>query len=118
MATRAAAMPRSAPATRSFGPTVLRWNDAQASCKAWGGDLAAVGSCPEYSFMLCFVSKDTWIGANDVAVEGTFMWTTQEPFVFTSWDTGYPQDTNHSLNCVSIGSALTWQDAVGQEIVS
>jgi len=93
-----------------YDGSVLRWNDAQASCKAWGGDLAAVGSGPEYSFMLSFVSKATWIGANDVAVEGTFMWTTQEPFVFTSWDTGDPQDTNHSVNCVSIGSALTWQD--------
>lgn len=87
-----------------------RWADAQAFCKAWGGDLAAITSGTEYAFLLSFVGKDTWIGASDIATEGAFTWTTQEPFVYTSWGVGYPEDSTHTLNCVTIGAGLTWQD--------
>lgn len=87
-----------------------RWNDARATCAAWGGDLAAVTSAAEYTFILSFVIKNTWLGASDLAVEGTYTWTTQEPFSFMTWDPGYPMDTTHALNCVAIGSGLGWQD--------
>lgn len=91
------------------GP-IARWNDAQASCKAWGGDLASVGSSAEYSFLVTFIPRNTWLGANDIATEGTYVWPTLEPFAYASWEPSYPQDTNHSLNCVATGTQLGWLD--------
>ncbi len=37
-----------------------------------------------------------WIGATDKTVEGTWAWVTGEPFVFTRWEIGQPDDSNDS----------------------
>ncbi len=87
-----------------------RWDVARTTCTTWGGALVAVGSANEYTFILGFAGKDTWLGATDIAKEGDFMWSQPEPFTFTDWEPGYPSDTDHTHNCVAIAASLEWQD--------
>ena len=50
------------------------------------------------------ISEFVWLGANDEAVESSFMWLPAEtPVNFQDWDSDniQPSDTSHSENCIA-----------------
>ena len=67
---------------------------------------------------------DVWLGGNDIASEGNFVWTTGEPFTFTRWAEedlmwGFANEPNNSgagENCVMMSNHhggsedRTWHD--------
>ena len=68
--------------------------NAQAQTLTLGGQtgyLASVHSVAENNFLLG-LSSDGWIGLNDIAVEGTYVWTSGEANTFTNWNGGEPND--------------------------
>jgi hypothetical protein len=52
---------------------------------------------------------DTWLGASDEAQEGVWVWVTGEPFTYTNWDFGEPNDAGGE-DCAVYAEFGTWND--------
>ena len=102
------------------------WTDAEAQATALGGHLVAVNSQAEQDFLdRTFMSGPSrssifWNGFNDLAQEGTFVWTTGEPVTYTNWHPGepnnYPDTAPHqedyaAMNWCTDVSTATWRIA-------
>ena len=62
--------------------------------------------------MRASVSTDSslrWIGLNDGDREGTFVWVNAEPFTFTNWNGGEPNNNNDE-DCVGMLGDGRWND--------
>lgn len=51
-----------------------------------------------------------WIGGHDTRVEGDFEWVSEEPFVYTNWAAGQPDNLNNS-DAIELLVDYTWNDA-------
>ncbi len=62
------------------------------------GHLATITSQSENHFVANLVPNDArvWIGLSDVASQGDYAWVTGEPFSYSSWDTGQPDNYNYN----------------------
>src|SRR5262249_9430267 len=93
--------------------TAKSWLDAQTDCEKWGGDLVAITSEEEQKFVAAFVAANSWIGDNDQKTEGNFQWTSGEPWSYSNWHSGEPNDSGGNEDCAEIYSADgTWNDAL------
>ncbi len=78
--------------------SALTWDDAQAACAELGGHLAAITSLRENELASRALPsepplQDVWIGASDQdSGERNFTWVSGEPFDFTHWRRGEPND--------------------------
>ena len=73
----------------------LDWASAEASCVGHGGHLATVADAQDNTraFNRCFAER-CWIGFNDRANEGTFVWVDgSKGTAFQSWAEGEPSNT-------------------------
>lgn len=78
----------------------ITWSDAKAAAQAAGGHLATITSPGEQNAVLAQigggVSGDTWIGAQQppgsVEPDQGYAWVTGEPFLYTNWGSGQPDD--------------------------
>ncbi|MCH2111234.1 MAG: hypothetical protein MK213_00115 [Planctomycetes bacterium] len=94
------------------------WTDAEASAVLLGGHLATVRSQTENDWIwqtfsyFGGVDRDLWIGLNDVAVEGTFVWSSGDPSTFRYWAANQPDNNGGNENYVHIGELSTdqWND--------
>eukprot|EP00092_Neocalanus_flemingeri_P103047 GFUD01131827.1.p1 GENE.GFUD01131827.1~~GFUD01131827.1.p1 ORF type:complete len:228 (-),score=41.75 GFUD01131827.1:15-698(-) len=73
------------------------WEDAELRCTQDGGHLASILSEEERKFIQdnLYINKyqTTWIGANDRAVEGVWVWTDGSAWEFTDWKEGEPNNS-------------------------
>jgi uncharacterized repeat protein (TIGR02543 family) len=81
----------------------LTWAQAKAHAEAAGGSLATFPNEITWNRARLAIGPDAlldinglWIGATDSAEEGVWRWITGEPFDFTQWATGEPNDRNNS----------------------
>ena len=94
--------------------TRMNWDVAEAFAVSQGGHLMSITSAAEQAFILAtFLSGPNdrmplWLGINDVAVEGTFVWTTGEAVTFTAWDINEP----NNLGDEDFG-VINWNHAAG-----
>jgi hypothetical protein len=93
------------------------WSAAEATAIAHGGHLATVNDADENEFLragvLGFDGADRrgWIGFNDVALEGTFVWTSGEPITYTNWNAGEPNNSGGAEDATEMfGSNGEWND--------
>ncbi len=103
------------------------WDSAEALAVSLGGHLVSVNSQAEQNFLTAtFLPSLTanpdeifWIGANDTAVEGTFVWSSGEPFTYSNWHPGEPNNNGGNENYAvmnvhfgAFGSSVkgTWND--------
>src|SRR5262249_22655581 len=76
------------------------WLPAEAEAVALGGHLASITSAAEQNFIVnTFLSGANdrnilWLGLNDQAVEGTFVWSSGEPVTYTNFQGGEPNNFN------------------------
>jgi cysteine-rich repeat protein len=68
------------------------WDKALTDCTGWGGHLAAITSDAEIAFVRLHITERTWIGGNEKAVEGTWVWENGEPWSYAPWNAGEPND--------------------------
>ena len=74
----------------------LPWHKAKEICQGIGGHLATITSEEEQRVIeeLCSGSfyPAYWLGATDEASEGDWKWVTGEPFSYTKWASGQPDN--------------------------
>jgi hypothetical protein len=84
------------------------WTAAEARAVELGGHLATVRSDEENVYIFNEIRgfdgsfRRVWIGLNDVANEGTFVWSSGEPVTFTNWGAGEPNNAGGVENFVQI----------------
>jgi uncharacterized delta-60 repeat protein len=70
------------------------WDKAEAEAVAHGGHLVSINSAEENQWLLnTFGSNRLWIGFNDIAQEGSWVWTDGSPTTFTKWSPGEPNNS-------------------------
>jgi hypothetical protein len=79
------------------------WSDSEAFATSLGGHLATIGDASENAFIYetftanGSVNRGLWIGLNDAASEGVFVWSSGEPVGYTNWGSalGGPPEPNN-----------------------
>ena len=63
------------------------WTDSEAQAVALGGHLATINDQAEQDWVFNIFSsgRNLWIGLNDAAEEGTFVWISGEAFTYSNW---------------------------------
>src|SRR6187401_188807 len=95
----------------------LTWNQAKEDAERRGGHLATITSQAELNHItglaLGFPSIGSyWLGATDQEQEGVWRWVTGEPWEFTFWNVGEPNNTGGEHHLVAdIHHGHLWNDA-------
>lgn len=103
------------------------WTAAEAKAVALGGHLATVRNADENEWLRANLGnfkgldRRLWLGFNDFASEGSFVWTSGENPGFTNWSGGEPNDFGGREDATELfGSNGAWndnQDAPGDVVV-
>jgi len=87
----------------------LTWAAAEADCASFGAGfhLATLTTLTEVEEVAALTnSDDQWIGANDLASEGSFLWVTGEPFTWAPytapWEPDNPDNSGDDEHCVEL----------------
>ncbi|MBR5619800.1 MAG: leucine-rich repeat protein, partial [Clostridia bacterium] len=102
----------------------INWHWAKALCEKMGGHLATVTSSDENSIVGSLVNGAVTngstlaqfaIGGTDELTEGSWRWVTGEPWSYTNWASGQPDNYNGNQNYASYWqSGATWDDYQGR----
>lgn len=82
--------------------TTSNWTDAEATAVSLGGHLATVEDQGENDWLFDTfgsyggVNRNLWIGLNDAALEGTFVWSSGSTSDFRNWNPGQPDNYPNS----------------------
>ena len=101
----------------------MSWTAGEALAVSLGGHLATVRSVQEHDWIRQQVfplsGGNLFIGFNDVAVEGQWVWSSGEPVTYTNWFGGFPdnccggQDAARIMSCCSNG----WDDVTADATI-
>lgn len=93
----------------------MTWNDAKTFAEQHGGYLAAINDDAENQILLSNYNSPIqtnyfWIGYNDIATEGSWIWANGEAAVYTKWWS--QPGNNNTYNCTQFGyfSEGRWGD--------
>ena len=93
------------------------WTAAEAEAVTAGGHLAAINDASENRFLsTAFGSSSTrlWIGFNDVATEGTFVWSNGDAVTYTNWAVFELNNLGgEDYTVINWGAGGTWNDCRG-----
>lgn len=101
----------------------LSWKLANTFCETAGGHLATITSEREKAVIEKLLEGAPfgkyWIGATDADWEGGWQWITGEPFEWTDWDSGQPDNSDYEEegeNYLEMGSGFGnhWNDNYGE----
>lgn len=91
--------------------------NAELDCVALGGHLASVKTAASNTIVAALVSAtpSAFLGGNDLATEGAFVWPDGTPATYTNWRTGEPNNGNnggYEEDCIVIQGLLAgvWDD--------
>lgn len=97
------------------------WYDSQTEAMALNGNLVTINDAEENQWVLDNfsnvqgVTRELWIGLNDIATEGTFVWASGEPVAYVNWNTGEPNNNGDEdgVHLYPIGATAPgkWNDA-------
>jgi hypothetical protein len=88
------------PATGHYYEQVgpMTWAEAEAYAVSVGGHLVTINNQAEQDWLaVTFTDLILWIGMNDRAAEGSWVWSSGEPVTYTNWTVFEPN------NCTSCG---------------
>jgi|GEM_PF-605046 len=98
-----------------LNPLSLSGSAAQNFAQNLGANLVSVQSQAENQCIISSLNQMgqsgvIWIGFNDEAVEGAFVWYDQSPVVYTNWAPGEPNNAGGDESCVQIYPDGMWND--------
>ena len=87
-------------------PIPRNYEEARAHCQAEGAEPAVVESEGEavwlHATAVEVARQDYWLGADDRAVEGSFVWWNGAPLDYARWDEGEPNNAGDRQDCAHI----------------
>lgn len=87
------------------------WYTAEANAIALGGHLVTFNDAAEELWAKAtFGGYTFWIGMNDIAVEGSWGWTSGEPVTYTNWGGGEPNNYGNEDWAVMNWGGAGWND--------
>ena len=88
------------------------WANAMNDCKARGGHLATITSAAENAFITSRFdgSERIWLGGSDAMSEGSWQWVTGEPWSFSGFGEGEPNDLAPGEDYLELGEGGVWND--------
>lgn len=96
--------------------TAWLWADARLLAMAQGGHMVTIADASEDS-LVSEIAKSRGahvaIGLNDVVKEGTWVWVTGEPFSYSHWQPGEPNNSNNEDYGMLFVLLGTWNDYSG-----
>jgi len=84
------------------------WTDARTACSNMGGYLVTVTSAAENNFIFSLWPSG-WIGLTDEVNEGVWRWVTGEPYSYSSWNPGEPNNAGNEDYIQFVGGGK-WND--------
>lgn len=71
------------------------WDNAEANAVALGGHLVTIDDAAEEAWLRAIFGEQVlyWIGFNDAAAEGTWVWVSGEPVTYTNWEGVEPNNS-------------------------
>ncbi|MGE4182002.1 MAG: C-type lectin domain-containing protein [Limisphaerales bacterium] len=105
--------------TDSIGPKeyavtdlAYTWHDAHAYALSVGADLVAINDAAENAWLVTtFPSELFWTGGTDQAAESVWVWTNGDPWSYTNWNPGEPNDaTEEEWLHINWGGPGGWND--------
>lgn len=101
-----------------FTEPVDSYEEAVAFCQAQGGYMATATSDRESRFLYNYlldsgISEYVYLGATDRAEEGVWVWSNGEPFDYTNWNSGEPNndvDGEHEMAMHRLLEDGMWND--------
>jgi len=95
----------------------MSWHEARDFCQDRGGYLATITTQTENTFiisqLLATGSYTGWLGATDEASEGKWVWVTDEPFDWTNWRGGEPNNACEGENFLMIWNGTAGESFAG-----
>jgi hypothetical protein len=94
---------------------LFNWDNARLDAISNSGGLATISSALENQFIYVNVDledQNYWIGLNDIAEEGTFVWANGDPVTYTNWNANEPNDFLSNEDAVVLETAIEgkWND--------
>ena len=87
------------------------WCDAQSYCRSHGGYLVSIETESENNFIEgTFPDGSYWIGGNDLAVEGVYVWDSGNALTFANWNVYQPDSYTGDEDCLWANSDWRWHD--------
>ncbi|MSQ83937.1 MAG: hypothetical protein EXR77_13820 [Myxococcales bacterium] len=92
------------------------WATAEAACKTWGGNLTSINNLTEQqtaggqASAVCGATSDFWIGLNDIATEGNYVWSDGTAVLVTYWGTNQPNNANNEDVVHTVAATSKWND--------
>eukprot|EP00241_Pyramimonas_parkeae_P011336 CAMPEP_0114254508 /NCGR_PEP_ID=MMETSP0058-20121206/17017_1 /TAXON_ID=36894 /ORGANISM="Pyramimonas parkeae, CCMP726" /LENGTH=200 /DNA_ID=CAMNT_0001368733 /DNA_START=65 /DNA_END=664 /DNA_ORIENTATION=- len=89
------------------------WADAELNCVSqYNGHLVSFYSATQMAAVYSGLGSpsDFWIGFNDIATEGTWVWTDESPVSFTAWISGQPSNSGGNEDCAHFHIGNEWND--------
>ncbi len=86
------------------------WSTANQSAISNGGHLADISSSGENSFLASKISTYSWIGYNDVASEGSFVWSSGSQSTYTNWRSNEPSNSGGNEDHTILWPNQEWSD--------
>jgi hypothetical protein len=84
------------------------WTDARTACSNMGGYLVTVTTAAENNFIYNLWPSG-WIGLTDEVTEGVWKWVTGEPYSYSSWNPGEPNNAGNEDYIQFVGAGR-WND--------
>jgi len=84
------------------------WTAARQACANMGGYLVTITSAAENNFIFNLWPSG-WIGLTDEVVEGQWRWVNGEPYSYSSWNPGEPNNAGNEDYVQFVGSGK-WND--------
>ena len=86
----------------------MTWTDAKQACINMGGHLVTSTTLAENNFLFS-LWPNGWIGLTDEVWEGTWQWVTGEPYSWSYWNGGEPNNAGNEDYIQFVGGGR-WND--------